>query len=298
MVGRPFPQSEASPHFFASLGTGTLHAPRVDRVLVRIRGGEDNFASVQIPHYEHVHPGGCLGLSGLTSPGSHPCEGDILSGDEGDILSGDEGDILSGDDGDILSDGSVISEEGGSVTAAADEEGQKVTAAMPEPDAELWAALGGWYRSDFVLYYKPLGHADPFIRAWLDFSGRTFGTPQQPKGAALFTALADERSPGRCTKCHSVDHEADGVMNTKWSPRMPRQGTKAATVFSHATHFSMLNEEGCLTCHALGTAANYADGYKDYDPFTFSSNFASIDLATCATCHVEERAGDSCLLCH
>ncbi len=136
------------------------------------------------------------------------------------------------------------------------------------------------------------------MRAWLEFSGGTFGTPQEPIGAALFTALVDERSPGRCTKCHSVDREADGVMNPKWSPRQPQRRIKAATVFSHATHFSMLHEEGCLTCHALGPAADYADGYKDNDPFTFSSNFSPIDLATCATCHVEESAGDSCLLCH
>ncbi len=173
-----------------------------------------------------------------------------------------------------------------------------MTAAMPKPDAELWAALGGWYRSDFVLYYKPLGHADPFVRAWLDFSGRTFGTPQQSAGAALFTALADERSPGRCTKCHSVDREADGAMNAKWRPRMPQPGTKTATVFSHATHFSLLHEDGCLTCHSVAAAANYAEGYKDNDPLTFASNFAAIDKATCATCHLEERAGDSCLLCH
>ncbi len=79
---------------------------------------------------------------------------------------------------------------------------------------------------------------------------------------------------------------------------MPQPGIKSATVFSHATHFSLLHEEGCLTCHALEAAANYAEGYKDNDPLTFASNFAAIDRATCATCHLEERAGDSCLLCH
>ena len=71
-----------------------------------------------------------------------------------------------------------------------------------------------------------------------------------------------------------------------------------STFFSHATHFSLLREDGCLTCHTLDPAARYADGYKDKDPLTFSSNFKPLDAATCATCHVEERAGESCLLCH
>ena len=30
----------------------------------------------------------------------------------------------------------------------------------------------------------------------------------------------------------------------------------------------------------------------------FESGFATMDKATCATCHVEKAAGDSCLTCH
>jgi hypothetical protein len=225
-------------------------------------------------------------------------EGDILSGDEDDILSDDEGDILSDDEGDILSDGDDLSDEGGLAATATVEATEMNKVTMPETDAEQWALLGGWYGLDYVLYYKPLGHADRFVRAWLDFSGRTFGTTHQLFGAAPFIALADEGSPGRCTKCHSIDREADGAMNVKWKPRRPVSGLKTFTFFSHASHFSLLGEEGCLTCHALDPAARFAEGYNDRDPFTFSSNFKPVNAATCATCHVEARAGESCLLCH
>ena len=60
----------------------------------------------------------------------------------------------------------------------------------------------------------------------------------------------------------------------------------------------MLDEKGCLTCHAWQPDAKFADGYKDHDPYTSASNFAPIELNTCADCHTNERAGDSCLLCH
>jgi hypothetical protein len=294
--------------------------PNLAAELARHRRGEP----VPIPGGDDI---GVMGSAPTDGDGAEDAEtrddDDILSGDESDILSeeeeGDilseeeeadilseeeEGDILSEDEGDILSDEDILSEEdilsdedAPEVAAEAEDPGQ-VAATLPEPDAEQWAALGGWYRRDFVLYYKPLGHADRFVRAWLDVSGPTFETPHQALGAPLFTMLADQRSPGRCTKCHSVDREADGAMNVKWKPRQPQRGLQTATVFVHATHFSMRHEKGCLTCHGMAPAADYADGYKDNDPYTFASNFQPIELTTCAACHVAERASESCLLCH
>ena len=47
--------------------------------------------------------------------------------------------------------------------------------AEPEPelavDAETWTEFGGWYRQDYSILYKPRGHKDEFMKAWLDFSG-------------------------------------------------------------------------------------------------------------------------------
>ncbi|MGI9405837.1 MAG: cytochrome c3 family protein, partial [Hyphomicrobiaceae bacterium] len=55
--------------------------------------------------------------------------------------------------------------------APAEEEISLDESATPAVDAESWSEFGGWYRKDFAILYKPTGHADPFMRAWLDFSG-------------------------------------------------------------------------------------------------------------------------------
>ena len=165
-------------------------------------------------------------------------------------------------------------------------------------DPEAWARMGGWYRQDFALYFRPRGHADPFIRTWLDVSGKIQATESEPFAAAVFAGLTDKDAPGKCVKCHSVDRASDGTLAMQWQPAKPRPDTKSATIFSHTTHFSLLHEEGCRTCHKLDRQADYAASYKDQDPQTFASNFSPLRVETCARCHVEQTAGDSCLLCH
>ncbi len=176
------------------------------------------------------------------------------------------------------------------------QEEEEVTA--PEIDPEAWAALGGWYRRDFALYYRPLGHADRFMRSWLDMSGQVHGTQAEAFGTEVFATLSSKNSIGKCMKCHSVDREADGRLNVKWRAAQPPRGIKTATVFSHTTHFSVLHEKGCRTCHVFDPEADYAASYKDVDPASFVSNFRSFQVKTCATCHVADVAGDACLLCH
>ena len=83
-----------------------------------------------------------------------------------------------------------------------------------------------------------------------------------------------------------------------WLSARPQPETKRATVFSHTTHFSMLDEQGCRTCHKLDRKADYLASFKDHDPTSFTSNFSPLRTATCATCHIEGVAGDTCLLCH
>ncbi len=222
-------------------------------------------------------------------------EGDILA-DEGDILA-DEGDILA-DEGDILAEGEILTEQDESGMGIENKEPEKELRIAPPSDAEEWTTLGGWYRRDFALYYRPVGHADRFVRTWADLSGQTYGTSAEPPGSAVFATLTNKDAPGRCTKCHSVDREANGVLKVKWKPALPTPGERTATIFSHATHFSMLDDKGCLTCHALATKADYAGSYADNDPHSFASNFSRLEIGICADCHVPARAGNSCLLCH
>ena len=72
-------------------------------------------------------------------------------------------------------------------------------------DAETWAEFGGWYRKDFSILYKPTGHKDAFMRAWLDYSGQGGSRSQKHLNEQVFKLLADRTAQGQCIKCHSID---------------------------------------------------------------------------------------------
>ncbi len=163
---------------------------------------------------------------------------------------------------------------------------------------EDWASAGGWYREGFSLRYRPSGHADTFIRSWLDISGQATTNLSKDSTVEIFENLSNAKSPGICSKCHSVDVIGTGLYKVNWESkrRIPNQQT--FTAFSHVSHFTLLDERGCLTCHSLNLEAEFADGYKNSDPMTFSSNFNPVERTTCAACHTAAEAGDNCVTCH
>jgi len=169
---------------------------------------------------------------------------------------------------------------------------------LPTLDPEEWAKAGGWYRKDFILYYRPVGHEDVVLRTWLDISARSFGTPAERYGDALFALLADKNTPGKCTKCHSVDQQQGGGLEVNWAPFQPLVGETKFTTFVHSTHFSSVGDDGCITCHQLNEDTQYQESYKGRDPHEFVSNFAPMKREICADCHVEKSAGDTCMMCH
>ena len=155
------------------------------------------------------------------------------------------------------------------------------------------SAAGAWRREDFSLMYRPTGHADRFVRGWLDLSvkGR--------RGSALekvFTALTDAASfPGMCGKCHSVD-EVKGVRRVNWEEKRPRSDEKGFNRFIHAPHLTLSDGKGCITCHRPDRKS--ADLYKDFNPAKFNGNFKRIKKAECAACHKKAEAPEGCLTCH
>ncbi len=169
---------------------------------------------------------------------------------------------------------------------------------LPTLDPEEWAKAGGWYRKDFILYYRPVGHEDVFFRTWLDISARSIGTPAERYGNALFALLGDKNTPGKCIKCHSVDQQQGGGLKINWAPFQPVPGESTFTVFGHETHFSAVGGKGCVACHQLNEDTTYQESFKGRDPYQFVANFAPIERETCARCHVKQSAGDSCVMCH
>ena len=170
---------------------------------------------------------------------------------------------------------------------------------VPTLDPEAWAKAGGWYRRDFVLFYRPAEHEDRFLKSWFDISAQSSGTSSQRYGEAVFALLQDKDTPGKCVKCHSVDRQPAGKQAINWKPFAPMAGQSKFTMFAHDTHFGVLSDdEGCVSCHALNPQAEYLDSYKLNDPNTFAANFAPLERDFCATCHVKDAAGDACTMCH
>ena len=67
----------------------------------------------------------------------------------------------------------------------------------PEPEADSPEPPGGgWRRDDYEmrLLYRPTGHADALMRAWIELGGT--GDTLRP----LFDSLTGDFAPGRCAK--------------------------------------------------------------------------------------------------
>lgn len=170
------------------------------------------------------------------------------------------------------------------------------------------AALGGnWVRSDteLTLFYRPSHHADPFMKLWLELTSKAGLGGATNQASRLLESLSGNHQqvvPGRCVKCHTSERQEAPAMN--WSGKRPNHLVHNINRFSHVAHFSLLDERGCITCHRLNfgtpersylTSFAYHGGDPDAGHF---GNFKPIEKATCATCHVQNKAGEGCLSCH
>ena len=185
-------------------------------------------------------------------------------------------------------------------TVVQPEDGKSEEELLMDREREKRVMIGGWYRqdSDFILLYRPAGHADPFVCAWLDLTAQASATKQVQPAAVIFTNLSNPKAPGLCMKCHSVDAQAGQRKRIHWLAARPVSHERKVTRFTHAVHFSLLDDKGCLTCHTLDPDAEFMDAFEDTDPLIFAGNFRAMRKTACTTCHTSERAGDTCLTCH
>ena len=219
---------------------------------------------------------------------------DILADDDilDDDILGDDEDILA-DDEDILADDAILGDDD-ILIAEAEPLAEPVDAledTMPDQDRML---AGGWFREDFALLYRPAGHADAFIRAWLD---ATAVAPSEP-ARRVFTALSAPRALGKCAKCHSVDAADAQALRVNWRALERSPAVHRFTRFAHGPHLSPLEGRGCQTCHKLDSGGDFMASFDDHDPRTFAANFTPIEKPLCTDCHVAREAGDSCTMCH
>lgn len=214
--------------------------------------------------------------------------------DDADILSDDEGDDLEEAASDDTSSDEEISSEEDDVEEDTVVEKEEPAASPLNVDAQTWAEFGGWYRQEYSILYKPVGHADTFFKAWFDLSaGRS-----SPAASAVFSALTDKNAQGQCTKCHSVDEGNADSRQVNWGTATSAAKLGRFTRFMHEPHFGFADKKGCLSCHQLDQTAAYQKGFEDHDPLTFASNFKPVGKDVCTACHTADAANDGCLTCH
>ncbi len=235
-----------------------------------------------------------------TTPANAAGEGDLLEGGNED-LAGASPTPAADDD---LTGGDHLSGAGGPIpeeTAT-----PAPTVAIEPMRAEEWVAAGGWYRPQdgFTLFYRPNGHADPFLVAWLTTVARLDGQPDVPLAHAALQKLADPQNPGLCMKCHTLTQHG-GATLLRWEPVESEPKGKSFTTFSHAAHLSLVGDAGCQACHELSPKAEYAKYFSgqagadaNRNPALFASNFAPLSKTLCVQCHQTKVAGDACLICH
>ena len=170
------------------------------------------------------------------------------------------------------------------------------------------AELGrNWIRTDanLTLAYRPTSHADPFMKLWLSLARAAQVGPADAPARKLFQSLggdSEKVAAGRCMKCHTSDERSPTQLH--WTGKRPDLTSRTATRFSHASHFHLLQEKNCVTCHRFDfstTSRDYLaafDYHNSGESGVATGNFRNINKSTCAQCHTSDSAGENCLSCH
>jgi hypothetical protein len=158
--------------------------------------------------------------------------------------------------------------------------------------------IGGWIHDKLTtsLRYKPIGHADPWLRAWLDVLAEVASGPHAAIAEPLLRAAVTPTAPGQCGTCHSIERNANGGLAIQWRPFNSAEEPNGFTRFDHGPHITQPVMGDCTTCHRIATGPQGI--YKGDDPHRFVAGFEPITKASCATCHTARAAGDGCVQCH
>lgn len=169
---------------------------------------------------------------------------------------------------------------------------------------------GGWSGTTTTLSYVPRGHADPVLKAWLDFAAdapaNAKGRDSTARAAALRAAWLTPDGPGVCAKCHAVTTVTDGKAKAgedergakvAWGARIANKATY--TAYNHRPHINLLGPDAsCTNCHTLNPDKDYDSSFKTWDASKFVSSFNPVGVDTCQHCHAAGRVREDCQLCH
>jgi hypothetical protein len=180
---------------------------------------------------------------------------------------------------------------------------------------DLNSVRSGFYIDpiDMSLRYRPVEHADAFLRAFYDQAAQSEGhsgtnpvEQSDPRKAGL--GSLSPYTIGRCVKCHSIDFEK-GRRGFNWSQQATRTQSKPFTKFTHEPHLINGSEIRCQKCHTFEEKFVTPPQILDADFFSLTGelrmetsgrgcDFAEIKTSNCSQCHQSSLAGDNCLDCH
>lgn len=171
-------------------------------------------------------------------------------------------------------------------------------------DAAGWTA-GENADGNPALFYRPRGHADTVVRAWLEHLRAATHVKDEMRGqiaAEAFDQFLDaETGPGVCGKCHAASLRSAAPAKASDAWRYAGSLTRSFVRYSHAPHLELLDPEaGCRTCHELGSGARYVKYHssKQPKPAAYESTFAGIKKEACVACHREGYVDAACQVCH
>lgn len=158
---------------------------------------------------------------------------------------------------------------------------------------------GGWLvdHDRLEVRYRPSGHDDPFLRAWLDVVAALPAEHAELRDACL-AEFSRTGSPGACLSCHSVDRTKGHQLTINWRGRDRLDEPRGFTHFSHRPHLVQPELSGCTHCHTIDPSADLAPSYASTDPGHATPQFVALTKSTCVECHRPHAAGDSCTQCH
>jgi hypothetical protein len=167
-------------------------------------------------------------------------------------------------------------------------------APIDKPSAGVWVHD----EATLALRYQATGHADPWLRAWLDVAAEATSGPHAAVAEPLLRAAMKPTAPGQCGSCHSIERDAAGRLAIQWRPFDPALHAAGFTRFDHKPHAIQPQTSDCATCHRMTPTSTTPASYAGDDPHVFPAGFEPISKKECASCHAPHAAGDGCLQCH
>ncbi len=173
----------------------------------------------------------------------------------------------------------------------------------PEQDREAArqrVAAGGWLHDETTLSirYRPIGHADPWVTAWIDVMTEATTGRHAKITKPLLKQMMAPTAAGLCGSCHSLDRSEDDRCVVQWFAKHVDDEPPSFTTFSHAPHLTQAELADCQACHPINPLANVMATYTGDSPTEFENGFQPLTKQSCAECHTPRAAGDSCMQCH